>query len=106
MTTNERIERWYSKWEHPGLHHVEGNTDTILIASDYDIDITLWHGENGLLAEIERRGLAIDFFDAIEQIIKATVTTACSATMLIWRVLRATPAQLSAALLKVIEGSS
>ncbi len=68
-----------------------------------ETDITLWHGPDGLLVEIEERWYGLDFFDTLEDIIKARVTTACSATAVMWKVLRATPAQLSEALVKMIK---
>jgi len=58
-----------------------------------DTDITLWHGEDGLLAEIKGKGLAVRFETAL-----------CDATQhaSIIGLLRATPAQLAAALVEVI----
>jgi len=73
-----------------------------------DTDITLWHREDGLLAEIRRRsirqwaefieellgGLGVDL--PLGELPRLTIATAC---------LCATTTQLAAALVKVIEGT-
>ena len=66
-------------------------------------DIALWHGNDGLLAKIEEKGAALKFFDTLENIVENQITTACSATAVMWKVRRAEPAQLTAALVKIIK---
>ena len=109
MTTNETIARWAHKvYDGDGftatedVYIVKGNEKLLMMdrregEPPYyyrpDSDITLWHGEDGLLAEIGRQGLAVRFETAL-----------CDATQRasIIGLLRATPAQLAAALVEVI----
>lgn len=79
----------------------------------YDTDITLWHGPDGLLAKIEEKGLQFrdafilsfldrhEYPDSLDPDDSLAVDTAS-----VWAGLTATPAQLAAALVKVIEEES
>jgi len=127
MTTNETIARWLGlelKAYHPpsnryGDYIIDGNNmhgmgyDTIFRVGDRaligwypDSDITLWHGEKGLLGEIERRGLQEKFllrvdFDLGPMEIRRDNWRE-ETTKVFWQMLRITPAQLAAALVEVI----
>ena len=62
-----------------------------------------WHGEaannkGGMLEQIEKEGVALEFFDALEDVIKADVIMACSGATVIWRMITATPNQMCRAL--------
>ena len=107
MTDNEKIARWrgyiyvdqrikqpfptdgISGWR-DGLHGKD-------VSIAFDTDIALWHGEEGLLATIEKLEMSSLFIMRgpwwIEEI-RATNE---------WSLLTATPAQLTAALVKVID---
>jgi len=94
MTANERIARWrYSK---PA-------DEPCILVPRFDTDITLWHGEDGLLAMIEEKGLQMPFLRALRTEVRPD---GCNFTPLggreTWQVCRATPAQLAAALCEVI----
>jgi len=62
-------------------------------------DITLWHGEDGLLAEIEKRRLEDGFLNELFNEIDAEGSMGYA----VWAGLAATPAQLTDALVKTIE---
>ena len=134
MTTNETIARWLGlelKAYHPpsnryGDYIIDGNNthgmgyDTIFRVGDRaligwypDSDITLWHGEKGLLGEIEEdTDCWQQFIVALARelgLIRERVSFAVTITMdeveadeAIWRALKATPAQLATALVEVI----
>lgn len=59
-----------------------------------DTDITLWHGEKGLLVEIRERGLMTPFITAVEDMRQMAGTFVG---------LTSTPAQLATALVEVID---
>ena len=63
-------------------------------------DITLWRGDDGLLAEIERRCLMPDFVDAI---IDEADPPVCGQSTGVWTGLMTSTAQLTAALVKTIK---
>jgi len=66
-------------------------------------DITLWHGDDGLLAEIERRELIVPFIRSmVDNQGNFHAVTSCN----LWGLVAATPAQLTAALVKMIEEAS
>ena len=105
MNTNERIARWL------GWHRDEGRwVDSdgasgypLLASSDFDSDLSSWHGPDGLLEEIERRGMWVSFCREYVKIVGTGLDTpALTALRLVTMGLRATPAQLSAALVAVI----
>ena len=63
---------------------------------NYDTDITLWHGEDGLLAEIDEKGM--EFAKLFGEKVLGLVRH-----IRVISILRATPAQLTAALVAVIK---
>jgi len=69
MTNNERIAEWLGwtvdKFLPPTWYFKDG--DSVMRVKDFkpDTDITLWHGENGLLAEIKRRELHEQFLEEV-----------------------------------------
>jgi len=72
-----------------------------------DTDITLWHGPGGLLQKIEERGLARDFVNALDEVLRPGVDPDdVYSWLLTWEPLRANPAQLSAALVATIKAVS
>jgi len=92
MTTNETIARWLG-WQYEGDAWTNTDEEPGIFLPQWDTDITLWHGEDGLLAEIGRQELAVRFETAL-----------CDATQRasIIGLLRATPSQLAAALVETI----
>ena len=77
-----------------------GNASSHLPA--FDTDITLWHGEDGLLAEIVKRKCLPGFLDTFlaQEPLKAFITKPREG---LWIGMQATPARLAATLVKVIE---
>ena len=65
-----------------------------------DTDIDIWHGDDGLLHKIEDSVLRNDF---MSELIKQVGVFGCPKDITVWRVLQATPAQLTAALVAVIK---
>ena len=100
MTDNEIIAEWLPERKDWRGYYVDGHCH---VPPPYHTDITLWHGNDGLLAKIEEKGAALKFFDTLENIVENQITTACSATAVMWKVRRAEPAQLTAALVKIIK---
>jgi len=95
MTKNETIVRWLGwTWDEdtgawfapPPMQHYQITTPSFDRIGD-------WHGDDGLLAEIERRELIARFMLAMREVVGITT----------WAHMTATPAQLAAALVKVIE---
>ena len=69
-------------------------------------DITLWHGDDGLMAEIERQEKALDFMFELQVILDVVPQdglTHGEVALLYWPIRRAEPAQLTAALIKMLE---
>ena len=66
-------------------------------------DITLWHGDDGLLAEIETRGLRARFYASLLAPHYSRIMDSISAMAAIQFGATATPAQLTAALVKMIK---
>ena len=111
MTTKETIAQWRQDGTLPctsaglddgvvyqfsgNLMICRHNDDGEAVLNDWspDTDITLWHGDDGLLAEIERQELIARFMLAMREVVGITT----------WAHMTATPAQLAAALVKVIE---
>ena len=104
MTDNEIIARWLGwkldnyypcVWYHDGL-------ETVMLTKDFqpDKDITLWHGDDGLLKDIEKSVLRNDF---LSELMKQVGVFGCPKDITAWRVLQATTAQLTAALVAVIK---
>ena len=119
MTTNERIALWL------GWRKIDSPQDAFCWKCDggglqdrppqFDADITFWHGADGLLAEIERRGRlagAGGLLFALHEQYRAALPRECGLTGPVaavgWEkfLLKATPAQLAAALVKMIEGEN
>jgi len=65
-----------------------------------DTDITLWHGDSGIFSEIYKHGhdKAVMFVFYLRDVLKMEKGEAN-----FWKYITATPAQLSAALVKMIE---
>jgi hypothetical protein len=124
MPTNETIARWRfgdikpdEHWRDPDeafwldgeLYYSEmapdpetGQTSLMFCPFSPDTDISLWHGDDGLLKTIEQRGLRERFSLAL---LRADETELSDTDYgLIWLGLRAEAPQLAAALLKCIEG--
>jgi len=133
MTTKEKIARWVQGelpeigtsrvrgrlyWEPHLKNVVKGDVD---VEGNFtipnwapDIDIRRWHGDDGLLAEIERRGISEPFVTALSVLIPgvtahagtvgATLSGPSSMEAFLFALLRSETAQLAAALIKVIEG--
>ena len=105
MNNNERIARWLGwtvdKFLPPTWYFKDG--DSVMRVKDFkpDTDITLWHGEDGLLSKIEERGeefaesfifeLDLDLFGT-ENMLESDLFSA----------IRATPEQLTMALAAAI----
>ena len=73
----------------------------------FDTDIALWHGKDGLLAEIEKRGMELDFLFRLQimlGIIPPNDATPGDVALLYWAIRRAEAPQLAAALIEAIEG--
>ena len=114
MTTNETIARWRG-WVHTGTPRpwLSPNDERFSSVPKYDEWPASWHGEKGLLAEIEEdTDCWQQFIVALARelgLIRERVSFAVTITMdeveadeAIWRALKATPAQLATALVEVI----
>ena len=101
MTTNETIARWLG-WQYEGDAWTNTDEEPGIFLPQWDTDITLWHGGDGLLAEIERRGLAIRFIE----VLVAPLMVSSEGSQWVygesWVALTATPSKLAAALVEVI----
>jgi len=118
MNNNERIARWRGVVE-PDDYNANPRDCLMIHGTEVvrfyvglnpgterwspDTDITLWHGEDGLLDEIEKSELRNDFMSAL--IVKLNVY-GCPKDITVWRVRQAEPSQLAAVLCKVIEENS
>lgn len=99
---NEKIAQWLRwKWGGERLSLDNGITmigEGVSYRTWYpDAEIALWHGADGLLAEIEKRGLQRKFYERWLNL-KSTYTR-CTP----WHFRRAEPAQLAAVLVKMIK---
>jgi len=101
MNDNERIATWR------GWINVGGPTPWLNKDSErfhgvppYEQGCGWWHGKHGLLAEIEKRGCVISFMSKLTDAIREETT---NGTLAWWDVITATPAQLAAAMVKMIE---
>ena len=122
MTTNETIARWLGKDIHIGptrdlrdgdlyrfgdaegicIIHVTDDESHSFVGWNPEEYIEDWHGEDGLLAEIERRKAQQDFIDAfIDE--HNDVVAYSGERFALWVGMIATPAQLAAALVAVIK---
>jgi len=98
MNVNETIARWLGwtdieSWLEGYGIPPGGSPNTAKLVPLYDSGRAFWHGDDGLLAEIERRELIARFMLAMREVVGITT----------WAHMTATPAQLAAALVKVIE---
>jgi len=86
MTNNEKIARWL-KWDFKNPRV-------------FDEDISLWHGITGVFAEIEEKGhnRAAMFVFYLRDVLKME-----KGETNFWKYMTATPSQLTAALVKMIE---
>jgi len=101
---NERIAEWRG-WKLDDYHpHVwySDETETVMRVKDFnpDHDIALWHGPDGLLAEITKRNLTNAFIDNLDINIYGTDDSWHSD---IFNAIQATPQQLTTALISIIE---
>jgi len=122
MTANEKIARWLGKriYEYEdrlmagqGEFFWQNAMTVIKKRADYDDsihvvswapdeDISCWHGEDGLFAEILQQKLWSRFLVRLlgfNEDAPATLSWQCA-----WVILTSSPAQLAAALVEVIEG--
>ena len=110
MTDNGKIAGWLGyQWIAP-KGYVDGwwraKDGSTVFSVAFDKEIALWHGEKGLLAEIEKRELrqkmALMFVDVLRfsPLPDNKVSYALSGY---WDGMNATPAQLATALVKMIE---
>lgn len=121
---NEKIAKWLGIVIKPDRTHTPNGDyyysnagTTIFVRADFDDsafsyewnparDISRWHGPNGLLAEIDRRGIAGDFYRELERRIgeqrQIKPISMPAQTALAWYIRRAEAPQLSAALVKAI----
>ena len=106
MTTNERIAEW-AGWIQVECEDDDGNpylewrnpvNDCNKELPAFNTNITLWHGEDGLSAEITNKKLERLFADELLWMAPDGGFIDCVLIGLL-----ATPAQLAAALVKVIE---
>jgi len=127
-TTNERIARWLGAmaraeyWANPregiviSLDRIEfyragsldGKKRTSVEPWSPDTDISLWHGPEGILAEIEKKWMMAAFVEALIGELGMTIEQEHDGSLWvqferIGPILRSEPAQLSAALRKCIE---
>ena len=115
MTTNETIARWRG-WVHTGTPRpwLSPNDERFSSVPKYDEWPASWHGEKGLLGDIERRGKWLRFIKTLAEVcgdagIEASLGNALVTPLspedvwgAIWTMLRATTSQLAAALVEVI----
>jgi len=91
-----RIARCVSTTVESGLHP---SSDTWSPSTD----ITLWHGDDGLLKKIEENALVFNFLSALCGELNANAPI--NGTF-VWHALTASPAQLTSALVAVIKDES
>ena len=112
MTNNEKIAEWrgYTRFKTPATSQKYPGVpaeswikpSTGLTASiEFDGDIVLWHGKDGLLAEIEQREKKGVFLDAL-MVANAWAVDGRWNQDFVWLICRATPAQLAAALMRMM----
>jgi len=89
MTDNELIAEWLG-WK--------GNPP-------FDADITLWHGSDGLLAEIDRKGFRQRFMYMLWNIagVRESAMPDNGSDPVAWHFMQSTTAQLTTALVAVIK---
>ena len=125
MTDNEIIAKWagFTKLDKPEpitlswapghcdmgptLHHWRDPEGTYWIdAPEYSRDITLWHGQTGLLKLIEDRGIQRSFINRLVWMLAGQSHTAPAPYIFqdeVWQIRCASAAELSAALVAVIK---
>jgi len=115
MTTNEKIARWLGwrgfqrqlcsgggkTWE-GDLLGVPPDSERGRLVPRFDTDIGFWHGGGELLEEIEKRGIRDQFLSAL---FRDFANQGISGDDYTWWMMTASPAQLAAALVAVIEGA-
>jgi len=111
VTDNEKIARWRGyiyvdqrikqPFQDDGLSGWRDGLHGKGVSIAFDTDITLWHGKDGVLAEIEKREKKGVFLDAL-MVTNAWDVDGRWNQDFVWLICRATPAQLAAALVKVI----
>jgi len=99
MTTNETIARWLG-WQYEGDAWTNTDEEPGIFLPQWDTDITLWHGGDGLLAEIERQNLEERFIREVWDRNRGTAWA--TKENVAWWCCTATPAQLAAALVETI----
>lgn len=121
MTDKEKIARWRGPFIEVSMGNkqispletlgvIDGQTWIVgprrWVEWQPDTDITLWHGKDGLLAEIEKRDEWDDFESAFIRVVcgvGSIEAPALSRRAILARALYATAAQLTAALVEVID---
>jgi len=111
MTGNERIAEWLD-WRLHGVGVGYDEEKSLVVFTFHrksfspSTDITLWHGEGGILAEIEERDTEFLFVKMLADDLQAVPIEKYGWTdiaICLLRILNATPARLTAALIKMIE---
>ena len=107
MTDNERIAVWRG-WANLGGSSpwVNPKSDRFRGVPPWDKGCGWWNGKNGLLAEIEKRGMTNEFVDAVYATIECEAFTYSSnPSDHKFAFLMLSPSQLTAALVKIIDDS-
>jgi len=104
MTDNEKIAIWRG-WSNLGGSSpwVNPKSDRFMGVPPWDKGCGWWHGEHGLLVEIEKKGLVLSFIAALWDSIRPKSEMPHEAYAMMFYALTATPSQLAAALIKTIE---
>jgi len=112
MTDNEKIAKWRGylyvdqrikqPFQDNGLSGWRDWPHGKDVGIAFDTDIALWHGEGGLLYEIGKRNRSGDFIDALFALCEYTDDRSDNEDW-DWYLLAATPAQLAAALVRMID---
>jgi len=110
MTDNELIAEWLGyECEDDGMfcwyEWVSPDGQRVLSTYAWDVNIGLWHGDNGLLAEIDRRGVRQRFMYMLWNIagVRESAMPDNGSDPVAWHFMQSTPAQLTAALVAVIK---
>ena len=105
MNDNEKIAIWRG-WSNLGGSSpwVNPESDRFMGVPPWDKGCGWWHGEYGLLVEIEKRGIECDFYRALKFMLDPTDATTSTMGIALMCMM-ATPSQLAAALIKTIENT-
>ena len=112
MTDNEQIAEWLGwtkfktdsfmwMWNKPGE---TGSSNALYCPPLFNFKITLWHGEDGLLVEIDKHGLVDKFVDAVYETVECgTFAYSSNPAEHKFAFLMLSAGQLTAALVAVIK---